>query len=111
MTLGPSLVALAVLRRAKGAVAGIFVTFGRVPFLFYVTHLYLVHALAVAAGVWQGFPESALRTVFIDLPEGYGFGLPVIYLVWLGVVAALYPLCRRYAALKARSRAWWLSYL
>jgi uncharacterized membrane protein len=111
MTLGPSLVALAVLRRARGPVAGIFVTFGRVPFLFYVTHLYLVHALAVAAGAWQGFPESAIRTVFIDLPEGYGFGLPVIYLVWLGVVAALYPLCRRYAALKARSRAWWLSYL
>jgi hypothetical protein len=27
------------------------------------------------------------------------------------VVAALYPLCRRYAALKARSRAWYLSYL
>ena len=27
------------------------------------------------------------------------------------VVATLYPVCRRYAALKARSRAWWLSYL
>jgi hypothetical protein len=37
--------------------------------------------------------------------------LPVVYVVWLCVVAALYPVCRRYAALKARSRAWWLSYL
>jgi hypothetical protein len=27
------------------------------------------------------------------------------------VVVALYPLCRRYAELKGRSRAWWLSYL
>jgi hypothetical protein len=35
----------------------------------------------------------------------------MIYLVWLAVVALLYPLCRRYAKLKARSRAWWLSYL
>jgi hypothetical protein len=35
----------------------------------------------------------------------------VVYLVWLGVVAALYPLCRGYAELKARGRAWWLSYL
>jgi hypothetical protein len=26
-------------------------------------------------------------------------------------VAVLYPPCRRYASLKARSRAWWLSYL
>jgi uncharacterized membrane protein len=111
MTLGPALVALALLRRAKGPVADVFVTFGRVPFLFYVTHLYLVHALAVAAGVAQGFPDSAIRTVYRLLPQGYGFGLPVVYLVWVGVVAALYPVCRRYAALKARSRAWWLSYL
>ena len=29
----------------------------------------------------------------------------------LDIVALLYRLCRRYAALKARSRAWWLSYL
>ncbi len=76
-----------------------------------MTHLYLVHALAVAAGAAQGYPASAMRNVFLRSPEGYGFGLPVIYLVWLGVVALLYPLCRRYAALKARSRAWWLSYL
>jgi hypothetical protein len=52
-----------------------------------------------------------MRTIHFQLPEAYGFGLPVVYLVWLAVVAALYPLCRRYAELKARSRAWWLSYL
>ena len=111
MTLGPALMALALFRRAKGPVADVFITFGRVPFLFYVAHLYLVHALAVAAGVAQGFPDSEIRTVFLQLPEGYGFGLPVVYALWIGVVAALYPLCRRYATLKARSRAWWLSYL
>jgi uncharacterized membrane protein len=111
MTLGPALIALAAFRQAKGAVANVFITFGRVPFLFYVTHLYLVHAIAIAAGVAQGYPASSTQTVFLFLPKGYGFGLPVIYLVWIGVVAALYPLCRRYAELKARSRAWWLSYL
>jgi uncharacterized membrane protein len=111
MTLGPALLALAWLRRARGSVAEVLITFGRVPFLFYVAHLFLVHALAVGAGVLQGFPASAMRTVFKQLPADYGFGLPVVYLVWLGVVAALYPVCRRYAALKARSRAWWLSYL
>jgi ribose/xylose/arabinose/galactoside ABC-type transport system permease subunit len=111
MPRGPARVALAFLRKARGPVAGVFVTFGRVPFLFYVTHLYVVHALAVAAGVAQGYPAAELRNVFLFMPEGYGFGLPVIYLVWLGVVALHYPLCKRYAALKARSRAWWLSYL
>ncbi len=110
MTLGPMLVALALLRRASGPAANVLITFGRVPFLFYVAHLYLVQALAVAAGTAQGFPASALLDVFIRLPDGYGFGLSVVYLVWAGVVAALYPLCRRYAALKARSRSPWLSY-
>jgi uncharacterized membrane protein len=111
MTLGPALVVLALLHRARGPIADVFITFGRVPFLFYVAHLYLVHALAVVAGMAQGFPGSAIRTVYRQLPQGYGFGLPAVYLVWLGVVAALYPMCRRYAALKAGSRAWWLSYL
>jgi hypothetical protein len=76
-----------------------------------VAHLYLVHSIAVAAGVAQGFPASSMLTYFRDLPKTYGFGLPVVYLVWVGVVAALYPLCRRYAELKGRSRAWWVSYL
>jgi uncharacterized membrane protein len=111
MTLGPALIALAAFRRARGPLADVFLTFGRVPFLFYVAHLYLVHALAVAAGVAQGFPASAIRTVSLRLPADYGFGLPVVYAVWLGVVAVLYPICRRYAEIKARSRAWWLSYL
>ncbi len=111
MTLGPALIALHFLRRARGSLASVLVTFGRVPFLFYVAHLYLVHSLAVFAGMAQGFPASAMGTLYRQLPEGYGFGLPVVYLVWLGVVALLYPLCRRYAALKARSNARWLSYL
>jgi hypothetical protein len=82
-----------------------------VPFLFYVAHLYLIHALAMAAGAAQGFPPAAIGDLFLRRPEAYGFGLPVVYAVWLGVVALLYLVCRRYAEVKARSRAWWLSYL
>ena len=111
MTLGPALVALHLFRRARGPLAGALVTFGRVPFLFYVAHLDLVHAIAVAAGVWQGYPVGSMLVFHGFTPAGYGFGLPVVYLVWIAVVAALYPLCRRYAELKGRSRAWWLSYL
>ena len=112
MTLGPALVALAFLPRAKGPVADVLVTFGRVPFLFYVTHLYLVHALAVLAGVVQGIPASAMlhvpplsaRRVRLRAARGVSRCGSVWWLL-------LYPLCRRYAALKSRSRAWWLSYL
>ena len=111
MTLGPALIALGLADRARGAVADALVVFGRVPFLFYVAHLYLVHALAVLAATTQGMPASSLLNVPLPLPDGYGFGLPVIYAVWVGAVLLLYPLCARYARIKERSRAWWLSYL
>lgn len=111
MTLGPALVALALLRRAKGRLAGVLVTFGRVPFLFYVVHLYVVHALAMLVGVLQGYPAARLGVLFLDLPPDYGVGLPLVYALWLAVVAALYPMCRKYARLKASRRSWWLSYL
>jgi len=44
-------------------------------------------------------------------PDGCGYGLPVVYLVWLGVVLILYPACRWFAGAKRRRRAAWLSYL
>jgi hypothetical protein len=46
-----------------------------------------------------------------NLPPGYGYSLPVVYLVWIGVVLILYPVCRRYADFKRRHRSAWLSYL
>jgi hypothetical protein len=44
--------------------------------------------------------------------KGYGFSLPVAYLVWIAIVVALYPLCKRYDAYKqSHKHKWWLSYL
>ena len=37
--------------------------------------------------------------------------VPIVYLAWVLVVITLYPACRWFAAVKARSRARWLSYL
>ena len=87
------------------------IVFGRVPFAFYVAHLYLLHALAVAFGVMQGFDARQFLTFSFFFPKGYGVGLPGVYAVWLLVVAMLYPLCRWVAAVKRRRRDWWLSYL
>jgi len=85
--------------------------YGRAPFAFYVAHLYLIHTLAVALGVAQGFEARQLLTVIFFFPKGYGIALPGVYIVWILVVAALYPLCRWMVALKARRRDWWLSYV
>ena len=45
------------------------------------------------------------------VPTGYAYGLPLLYLVTLLVVVALYFPCPWFAALKARRRDAWLGYL
>jgi uncharacterized membrane protein len=111
MTLGPAAMLCAVADRLPKPIRRPFIVFGRAPFAFYVAHLYLIHALAVAFGVTQGFAASQFLTYSFFFPEGYGVGLPGTYAVWLLVVAMLYPLCRWVTAVKDRRRDWWLSYL
>jgi len=111
MTLGPALLVLVALRRLPSAAASVLVEFGSVPLFFYVVHLYLVHALSVAAGAWQGFPPAQTMRIFLAYPQGFGFSLPVVLLVWLLVLALLRPACMAYGRVKRRGRAWWWSYL
>ncbi|HEY6508638.1 MAG TPA: heparan-alpha-glucosaminide N-acetyltransferase domain-containing protein, partial [Vicinamibacterales bacterium] len=111
MTLGPAAVLCAYAEGVPDAIKAPLIVFGRVPFAFYVAHLYLIHALAVAFGVGQGFNATQFLTLSTFFPKGYGVGLPGVYLVWLVVVVALYPFCRWVAAVKSRRQDWWLSYL
>jgi uncharacterized membrane protein len=111
MTLGPMLVALAALDRegaAGGPAARPLVTLGRVPLFFYLAHVPFIHLIAALwAYAFLGAPSPAYHST----PAGWGFGLPVVYGVWAVTLVALYPLCRRFAALKARRRDLaWLSY-
>lgn len=112
MTLGPALLVLPGLERlAKTGWVRPLVTIGRVPLLYYVAHIYLLHGLAVAWGVAR-FGDQAWGWSVLGghLPE-YDLGLWVAYLAWALSVVALYPLCRWFAGVKARSRSPWLSYL
>jgi uncharacterized membrane protein len=111
MTLGPAAILCAYAGRVPETLKRPLIVFGRAPFAFYVAHLYLIHALAVLLGVLQGFDARDFMTYSFFFPEGYGIGLPGTYLVWLLVVAALYPLCRWVTAVKGRRADWWLSYL
>ena len=111
MTLGPAAIVCAVADRVPEPVKRPLIVFGRAPFAFYVAHLYLAHALAVALGVVQGFDASQFLTFSFFFPQGYGLGLPGVYATWLVAVAVLYPFCRWVAAVKSRRQDWWLSYL
>jgi uncharacterized membrane protein len=113
MTLGPAIASIALFERLRGPVARFFIVFGRVPLFFYVIHIFLIHALAVlAAYITIGGPSSLVGSVKpLELPEGYGFELPGVYLVWIVVSLALYPVCKWYAGVKRKSKSVLLSYL
>jgi uncharacterized membrane protein len=115
-TLGPSMIFLAFTENARSKVSQYVVALGRVPMFYYVVHLYLIHAIAFAAALATGFDASDMvfNTWVTDSPNlrGYGFSLGVVYLVWIFVVLALFPLCLWYDRYKMNHREkWWLSYL
>lgn len=115
MTLGPAILALAAFDRPLGRWAGPLITFGRVPFFFYLLHIPLIHGGAVlldfARYGWS--PQAGSGPWFRPdaVPADYGVGLPAVYLIWAGVVFILYWPCRWFAGVKRRRRDAWLSYL
>lgn len=112
MTLGPALIVLALLERPTPRWLRPFLVFGRVPFFYYLLHIPLIHGLAVIGNLVR-FGQASFGPVFLGTshpPPDAGFGLPVVYLVWLAVVVALYPACAWFAELKRRRRDAWLSY-
>jgi len=111
MTLGPAAMVCALADRWTGTVKNALAMFGRVPFAFYVAHVLLIHVIAVLLGVAQGFNGRQFFTIFFFYPKGYGVGLPGVYALWAVVIITLYPFCRWVAAVKARRRDWWLSYV
>jgi uncharacterized membrane protein len=111
MTLGPSIALLAWMERWTGRAVSVLATFGRVPFFFYIVHVYVIHTATVAAGWLQGFPVSAMLDFALFLPKEFGFSLPVVYLLWAGLVLGMYPICRWFASVKANHRHPLLSYL
>ena len=116
MTLGAAFLFLANAEKLKGKVVDFFSTFGRVPFFYYIIHLYLIHLVALLFAQLSGFGWRImiLQDWVTETPslKGYGFPLWVVYCVWIGVILLLYPLCKKFDAYKqSHKEKWALSYL
>ena len=113
MTLGPALAALPLYARWRGRVAEVVRTLGRVPLFFWLLHVPLIYAIALLLSLarYGSVLPWLVDNPPAEPPPGYGYGPVVVYAVTLGVVALLYPACRRFAELKRRRRDSWLSYL
>jgi uncharacterized membrane protein len=117
MTLGPAMVFLWFVDRGTPRVLRPALTIGKVPLFYYVLHFALIHLLAVVtcyvrygSAHWM-FESPDLGHYPFSPPPGWGYSLPVVYLVWALVVVTMYPLCRWFAGLKQRRSDAWLSYL
>ncbi len=117
MTLGPALLLLWAVDGGAPQLLRPAMVLGKVPMFYYLLHFPLIHLLAVAicyaryGQVHWMFESPTIDKFPITPPPGWGFSLPIIYLIWASVVVALYPLCRWFAALKQRRSDAWLSYL
>jgi uncharacterized membrane protein len=117
MTLGPALLFLRAVDEGTPRFLRPALVFGKVPLFYFVLHFALIHLLAVGVCLvrygsahWM-FESPDLSHYPFTAPPGWGYALPVIYLAWAFVVAAMYPLCRWFAGLKQRRTEPWLSYL
>jgi uncharacterized membrane protein len=116
MTLGPALLFLWAVDAGTPGWLRPALTIGKVPMFYYLLHIPLIHLLAVAAcyarygQVHWMFESPTPREFPMTQPPGWGYSLPIIYLIWACVVLTLYPLCRWFAGLKQRRSDAWLSY-
>ena len=112
VTLGAAFLFLANTENVRGKVVNFFCTFGRVPFFYYIIHLFLIHIVAMVFAQFSGLGWQAMILPEWSMPKGFGYSLLVVYMVWIGIIISLYPSCKWFDTYKqAHKEKWWLSYL
>jgi len=114
MTLGPMIALLPLAEDASGRVGRALETFGRVPLFYYLLHIPLIHALSLIT--WRlrdgtAHADQFATAPYIEFPPNQRWSLGLLYLVFAITIAILYPLCRWYAAVKARRPGGLLRYI
>jgi uncharacterized membrane protein len=117
VTEGFAFIFMALTENVSNRLTKIISVYGRVPMFYYVIHIWLIHVFALLLVVLQGHPWTDMTTFtsWVDgmaILKGYGLSLFGVYIVWLSLVALLYPLCKKYDRYKSSHKdKWWLSYL
>lgn len=114
-TIGGALIFLSFVKSTSGRFAKFVLVYGRVPLFYYIVHFYVLHLVSIIFFLARG--HSVAEGMNVPIPfkfiiPGEGYSLAVVYLVWISVVIALYPLCKWYDNYKTNHREKkWLSYL
>ena len=117
MTIGPAFLLLSLFEKNQNRFTSKMRIYGRVPFFYYVLHIYLLHFISAVVYIAHGHTISEATTLgtgtpFYFLAANDGYNLLVVYIIWISVVIALYPLCNWFNNYKTNHRErWWLGYL
>ncbi len=116
ITIGPALIFLALFETTQNKITRIISVYGKVPFFYYILHFYILHTLCMILFIARGhtFSEGIEDTAGIPfrfLIAGEGYPIGIVYLIWILMVIALYPLCKWFSDMKRKHKHWWLSYL
>lgn len=117
VTVGIAILFLGLIDRIRNGFTNVMVVFGRTAFFYYIAHLYLIHIIYMILFFIRGHSMQDAIASMQNLPflfaiPGEGYGLGIVYLVWIVVVILLYPLCKWYDNYKRNHKEkWWLSYL
>jgi uncharacterized membrane protein len=116
MTLGPALLFLWAVDAGMPRWLRPALMIGKVPMFYYLLHIPLIHLFALAVcyaryrQVHWMFESLSPDQFPITPPPGWGYSLPIVYLIWAIVVLSVFPLCRWFAGLKQRRSDAWLTY-
>ena len=116
-TVGIGILFLALAGHKKNWLTRFITVYGRVPFLYYVLHFFLIHLISSICYLARGhsFAEGIKlrnRRPSAIYCAGEGYSLFTVYIIWICVVLSLYPICKWFSDYKQKHREkWWLSYL
>jgi len=110
MTIGPALIILSFTENISNWFTSFIMIYGKVPFFYYLLHIFLIHSLALIISFISGRGTGNVDFVGIQ-PDG-GYPLWVVYVLWISVIIILYFPCKGYSRYKAsHPEIKWLSYL
>ena len=115
ITLGIMFLILAFADGTKNKFINIVSVYGKVPLFYFLVHFFLIHFIMVVLMFLQGFHWSQMdfASGTFGRPKGVksGLSLFVIYLIWVGVVIALYKPCKWFGKYKAEHKQRWVKYI
>lgn len=110
--IGPALLFISFFEKSDSKLVRAISIYGRVPFFYYVIHFYVLHGLCTILFLSRGHTlEEPSPLPFRFVIPGEGYSLAAVYLIWVLLVLALYPLRKWFSEYKKRKNHAWLSYM